>query len=376
MKKALAILMVLALVASAATAEITFGAWGRGIFVPVQNSGLENVDSITTINKTWEGKNDTSGLALTSDPRVGFTVAGNSDNVGFQVDIYADGDIARGDQAKIWVKPMDMVTMQMGKFFDDTLRGNTAFGSFNWLRAYGGGEGEDITFTRIASGDHDKNWNSGQGFEVAVKPNEALFVALALTGLESGVKTEDITDGMQIAAGYTIDGIGQIRAQYFSEYLTDPDDATKIIADGTVEVAFKLTAVENLYADFGFRMFTEKKGKNANEAKTLSAYANYKVDAATIHALAIYNMNATADDKASMNIAAGVDYALDGGIGVEADVRYYNKEWDKQGDAKAATSFFAGVKKGYSNGLMGAGFEVISAEKTGYAIPVRFEYSF
>lgn len=372
MKKALAILMILALVGSAAFAEITFGAWGRGIFVPVQNTGADDnaataVDesaSFASIGKTWDGAN--------SDPRVGFSVMGNSDNVGFQVDIYADGGIARGDQAKIWVKPMDMVTVQMGKFFDDTLRGNAAFGSFNWVRKYGAGEGEDITFTRICSGDDNKNWNSEQGFEIALKPNDALFAAVAFCGI-SATPTEDLADGMQLAAGYTIEGMGQIRAQYFSKYLTTADGTD---ADGTVEVAFKLTAVENLYADFGFRMFTNSDGMNANDTKDISAYANYKVDAATIHALVMYTLNATADDNA-YNVGVGVDYNLDGGLTVEADVRYYDAvraAGDPDGDAK--TTFFAGLKKGFSNGLIGAGFEYATATDSAYAIPVRMEYWF
>lgn len=372
MKKALAILMILALVGSAAFAEITFGAWGRGLFVPLQNTGADGAENMANIAKSWDN-------SLTN-PRVGFSVMGNSDNVGFQIDIYADnsgaddnGSLVRGDQAKIWVKPMDKVTVTLGKFFDDTLRGNGTFGSFDWLRAYGGGEGEDFTFTRICSGDDNKNWNSEQGFEVAVKPTDAIFAAVAFCGLDKqATQTADLTDGMQIAGGYTIEGIGQIRAQYFSQYLAT-ETAGEYDADGTVEVAFKLTAVENLYADFGFRMFTNSDSKNANDTKDINAYANYKVDAATIHVLVAYTLNATADDNA-YNFGAGVDYNLDGGITLQGDVRYYNDI--RNGGTDAKTTFFAGVKKGFSNGLIGAGFEYMTAGDAGYAIPVRLEYWF
>jgi hypothetical protein len=373
MKKALAILMILALVGSAAFAEITFGAWGRGIFEPVYNSGVSGEKAVSRLGKSWTNYGDVN--SNDNKPRVGFTVAGNSDNVGFQFDIYGDATV--GDQLKIWVKPVSNVTVVMGKFFDDTLRGNGAFGSFNWDRSVGAGEGEDVTFHRMASGYQDKNWDSAyDGFMVTAAPTDAIFVAAALSHI-NGVKNEDMMSNLQIAGGYTIADIGQIRAQYYSAPKTV---GTDIKADGTIEVAFKLTAVENLYADFGFRMFTLKDGKNANEEKDLSAYANYKVDAATIHALAIFKMNgdvnADGDKVSPFNLGAGVDYSLDGGIGVEADVRYYDKNWDKAGDGKAATAFFAGVKKGFSNGLIGLGFEVLNASNTAYAIPVRMEYWF
>ncbi|HOT63627.1 MAG TPA: hypothetical protein PLU93_12265, partial [Treponemataceae bacterium] len=88
MKKALAILMIFALVASVAVAEITLSGWGRGIFAPVMNSGADddpatlNVDESETfarIGKSWDG--------VASDPRIKFSVNGNSDNVGFQFEI-------------------------------------------------------------------------------------------------------------------------------------------------------------------------------------------------------------------------------------------------------------------------------------------------
>lgn len=350
MKKALAILMILALVGSAAFAEITFGAWGRGVFVPVQNSGATDEDSTATNKASWGGA-----------PRIGFTISGVSDNVGFQADMNVDGGkVSCGDQQKIWVKPVSMLTLTIGNAYDDTLRGNAAFGSFNWDRDMGTWTGEDVTFTRIATAAASKG-PYGQGMIAAIKPNDAIYAAVAFCDVNGGL-TENLTKNIQVAGGYTVDGIGQIRAQYYSAYVAD-DTA------GTVEVAFKLTAVENLYADFGLRMFTNKDLQG--ETKTISAYANYKVDAATIHGLVIYDLN---EDDDGYNIAAGVDYSLDGGIGVAADVRYTNDI--KSGGDDATTTFFAGVTKGFSNGKIGAGVEVKSSTDTGYSIPVVFEYWF
>jgi len=287
MKKALAILMIFALVASVAVAEISVGAWGRGMFAFVSDSE----DTYTTNSTSWGGD---WGAA----PRIGFTLAGNSDNVGVQADINVDGgSLNMGDNQYIWVKPMDMLKISLGNMYDDTLRGNAAFGSFDWLRpVVGAGEGEDVTFSRIGMN------RGGQNFEVAIQPMDAFYAAVYLANVGSGFNSpnlaENLTKNMQIAAGYTIEGTGQIRAQ-FLQAGTNAEDT------GVVEVAFKLTMIENLYADFGFAMPLDT--DVSGDYKKIAAYANYAVDAAKIHFLAIYNL---LEDDDSFNIAAGVDYDM------------------------------------------------------------------
>jgi len=364
MKKALAILMIFALVASVAFAEVSIGAWGRGIFVPVQANNHGD-DNMTSVQRTWDGGNWTT-YDQDAMARIGFTVAGNSDNVGFQVDLRADGALELNDVAKIWVKPMDMVTLTMGQYFDDTLRGNTAFGSFDWLRAYGNNNGEDITFTRISSSANNKNYEVDPGFLITARPVDALFVAVNFA--DAYGLTENLFNKIQVQFGYDIDGIGLFRAQYYSQELGDD-------ADATMEVAFKLTMVENLYADFGFRMFLNDDPGALGEAKEkdVSAYAKYSMDAIVLHAQTIFKLM---DDDNAYTFGAGVDYDMGDGIGVQADVHYFNDVWGKQTAGETAITFFAGVKKGFSNGLVGAGFQVESSDETAWAIPVRMEYWF
>jgi len=391
--------MIFALVASVAFAEVSIGAWGRGLFIPVKNSGASSEDSTAINQASWGGA-----------PRIGFTIAGNSDNAGFQIDANADGGkMSLGDQQKIWVKPMDMLTISIGNVFDDTLRGNAAFGSFNWSREYGTWTGEDVTFTRVSTANafaHDdlpihyestegqsvdsvtpgrdiKNGSYGQGFVVSVAPMDALYAVVAFTGITEGTLSENLMKNMQIAAGYTIDGIGQIRAQYKANFIpetelefVDDDGANPNVTIewdeetvGMVEVAFKLTMVENLMVDFGFRMWTNEDVQG--ETKTLSLYGNYKMDALTLHLLTIYDLN---EDDDGYNIGAGVDYDLGDGIGIAGDIRYSNDI--KAGGDDALVTFFAGVTKGFSNGKIGAGLQIKSAEDTGYAIPVLMEYWF
>jgi hypothetical protein len=368
MKKALAILMVLAMVTgvafaqdAAAPAAITIGGWGRGVFLPVINTGAEDEDSTADTKSSWNGS-----------PRVGFTVAGNSENIGFQIDLNADGKLDTasdndylgfGDQAKIWAKPIANVKLELGRVYDDTLRGNGTIGVFDWYRPFGTWTGEDLTFDRISTGSY--------GFAVSATPVTGLFAAVALKDVNGGL-TENLFSNAQYAAGYTIDGIGQIRAQYISAY-----DATADDTQGNFQVAFKVTAVENLYADIGFKMNTNN-DMDVEETKTVAAYANYKVAAATIHALANVNMYKEADTK--MEFGVGANYGLQDNIGIAADVRYFNDaasgSLDEDLDPVAKTTVFAGITKGFGNGVIGIGVEIMSAADMGYAIPIRMEYSF
>lgn len=368
MKKALAILMVLAMVTGVAFAQdapaaaaITVSGWGRGVFLPVMNSGAEDEDSTADTKSSWAGS-----------PRVGFTVAGNSENVGFQIDLNADGALNTdatdnflgfGDQQKIWVKPIAIVKLELGRVYDDTLRGNGTFGVFDWYRPYGTWTGEDLTFDRISTGSY--------GFAVSATPVPGLFAAVALKDVNGGL-TENLFKNAQYAAGYTIEGVGQIRAQYISAY-----DATADDSQGNFQVAFKVTAVENLYADVGFKMNTNA-DLDAEETKTVAAYANYKVAAATIHALATVNLYAEADT--AMEFGVGANYGLEGGVGLAADVRYFNDAAsgavDEDLDPIAKTTVFAGITKGFSNGVFGVGVEIMSADNLGFAIPIRMEYWF
>jgi hypothetical protein len=369
MKKALAILMIFALVASVAMAEVTVGAWGRGIFVPASDTGADGSVLEATEKATWGGS-----------PRVGFTVSGSSDNVGFVVELKADydatdADLLLNDQQKIWVKPIDMLKFSLGRVEVDTLRGNAAFGSFNWDRDFGANEGEDVTFTRISTGvGGNKTWNPALGFVTEVTPMDALFIGIAFCdvtdeqGAAPGGRTTNLFKNIQVAAGYTIEGIGQIRAQYIGEGRVPDADGIYEENAAIMEMAFKFTMIENLYADVGFRMPLDT--DLSGEWKNIALYANYKVAGAVIHALGIFMLG---DSDNAMNFAAGVDYEVSG-IGLEADLRYYNDIWTGSGDARIA--FFVGAKKGFSNGLIGAGLEIESEADMGWAIPIRMEYWF
>lgn len=371
MKKALAILMIFALVASVAVAEVSIGAWGRGIFLPVINGPDTTTTDTAPSWGGWPG----------DEARIGFTLAGNSDNVGFQIDGNVDGgNFSVGDQQKIWVKPMDMVTIQLGRIYDDTLRGNAAFGAFNWYRALGnrdGSDGEDVTFSRIGIE------GSREGFEVAVTPMDPLYVALYFYGLDKD-HTSDMVAHMQAALGYTIDGIGQFKAQIYTAEASSDAEGKVEDMQTTIEVAFNYTGMENLFVELGFKMPTNNdvltpvtvQGMTASveEYKKIALYAKYNMDAMTFHLTSINQMFKAIDTEVLYKVIAGLDYDLGDGVGVEADVSYQGVTID---DVDGVVTFFAGAKKGFSNGVIGAGIQVLNDGSDSYVgIPVRMEYWF
>jgi len=384
MKKALAILAALALVASAASAEITIGGWGRGIFA-VSNSGADNATTWVGNMPSWDwGGKDAQGAG---GARIGVTLAGSADKVGFQIDLTGDGgSINAGDQQLIWVKPVDMIKLSLGRVQVDTLRGNAGFGSYNWYRAYGesrGLYGEDFIFFRLSTGiGANKESNNRQGMIIEITPVEGLFIGVALrnvtgTAVNDGSGTDKawhtnqidlVLPNGQYQVGYTIAGIGTIRAQYIGLFNYDTG---KNVSD--IEAAFKLTAVENLLVDVGYHMNLAE-----NTDKLISLYANYKAGAATIHALGRVSLPGTGSNM-GIYAGAGLDYGFDGGIGINADVRYSNKYDQNMAAASTANdkiTFMVGVTESLGNGLIGIGFEGSKEADFGYSIPVRFEYCF
>ncbi len=353
MKKALAILMVLALVGTAAFAEITIGGFGRGMFVFSSDAS----ETYTSAETSWG-----------ATPRFGMSFAGKSDSVGFIIDINSDGGAtpSLGDNQQIWVKPIEMVTVRIGNIYDDTLRGNACFGTWDWIRRYGPNVGEDAIFSRLGA----KRSSNTDNFEISVKPVDAFYAAVYFSGIGTpGAEalSETLFDDVQIAAGYTIDGIGQAKAQLIRY-------TAGLEVGNTIEVAFDYTAIENLFVSVGFKMETNDA---INEDKIINLYGKYTMDAFTFH-LGSYNtiMTIPVIDETEVNytIAVGLDYALDGGIGISGEVSYAGTTAD---GVDGTFTVFGGVNKGFSNGGIGAGVEILNdGSDTVWAIPVRLQYFF
>jgi hypothetical protein len=350
MKKTLGILAIFALVATAAFAEVTFGAWGRGLFVPVEGTSESTTYDTTT---SWGADN----------ARVGATIAGSTEagDIGFQIDFNGDGaSIGAGDNQFIWAQPIEGLRLAVGKIEDNTLRGDETFGGFNWLRsASNSWTGEGITFARTDADDGDNS----QGAEI--KYQGYGFTAIAMIRDPSGLTNDDgdaydfadMFSDMNFDAAYTIEDIGMVKAGIHSNL----DDS------GFYQVAFDLKAVEKLGASFGIKLPQDADVSGYNYV--VSASGNYTIDAAKLH---FYGIETLTDGDNTTNAAIGADYGFDM-YGLSSDLTIA-----KTGDADATIGGTIGIVKNLSSGCVGVAFQ---ANKTGdadaiFAIPVKVEYWF
>lgn len=395
MKKIISVLTGLALVAGAAMADgITFGSWGRGLWNVAANSGD---DVVTDMHQSW------GGLA----PRTGIGVSGSTENVGFAVDMHANGDsgISLGDNALIWVKPIEQIKIVAGKKDQNELRGDAAFGLWNWDRigAAGAMGLEGWTFPDV----FDEN-----GVAVVAYPIDGLTVGagipLSLNG--TGATLENTyAHGANYAAAYAIDGIGTVKAAYMTK-ATAKDKDGKDKDYGVIAAAFDLTMVDGLYASVGAQIptahvFTSLDLKNPMNPKVtdvptvVNAYARYSLDALAVHLAVGTKLNtfdvkkalkgddAALDGQVGFAIGAGADYSLDNGIGFFGDVRYANGIYmaNTSADKSDCLTLGLGVEKNFSNGKIGIAFEGATNGNRRYTyednafaweIPVKVEYCF
>ena len=389
MKKTLIAVAAAAALTTSAFAEVTFGGWGRAIWAPVASMGG---DAITFTSTSWGG-----------DGRIGFGMDFTSENVDMHADFKLEDNKAEiNDQLKVVVRPIENLSISIGKLQDDTLRGDCCYGSWNWLRPnwLGGmsgksykAEDEGLTFSRTID---------LKGVAVKATPVEGLVILAGIPVAVNGYGDENIgNDGdnrlaetaykaAKVGFGYTIDGIGQIKAQFLGK---GPNSDYGEDDTGDLEVAFKLSAVENLSAEVGFKMQLKDNSDEANKLVALGA--RYQVnDACAVAASAAVTLYGNSDYDPSMAFGAGVDYALDNGIGLCADVRVAMP----QNDIDPSIGFLLGASKGFSNGKLSVGFQGVSVaenSKTGlcgamkpakdgveevdgfvWAVPVCFEFSF
>ena len=359
MKKTLiAVAAAAALTATSAFAEITFGAWLRTLTAPVASNGEDTV--VGTANSWGYG-------ARTA--RIDINGVSEDGKAGFAMSVFNDMsmDIAAGDRAVLWVKPVDMIKISVGKYDspDNGLRGDFCYGSWNWLRPGNWGfDGEGLTFDGI--------WRKGMMIEA--DPIEGLhaFVVIPMEDANADSyykKAEDAYRNVQIGFGYAIDGVGKLKAQYIGDdsYITDAEgDRDETKTTGQIGVAFDLNAVENLYVTVGARFGIADKDYAPGYLKmAFTAGASYQVsDAMKFSVDGGYKQYqdkvvGKAGDKKDNEffVGAGVDYTIMDGLNLAADVRYKNIGYGEEGD-DGAISFLVGVNKSVSsNGSLGIGFQ-------------------
>lgn len=394
MKKVITVAALAAAVAGLASADISFGSWGRGLWITAANSG--DGDIVTDVHQSWGG----------DAPRTALAVSGDSDNVGFKLDIHSNGGgINQGDNAYIWVKPIEQVKLYMGKMDVNALRGDVAYGLWNWDRLGCvdkriGGEG--WTFPAFVK---------GSGVSIQATPVEGLtLVADIPLYLDGTAKKFSDTYGRsaKYAAAYDIKDVGTFKLGLETQLRKTKTDETESKENVQIDVAFDVSAVENASISVGARIPTLNgavKWEENGETKTgynnpyVTLGGSYKADALTAHLLAGVAINAAdakenKDDALGFSFGVGADYDLGEGLGVFADVRYANGIWMNSTSADNSDNlvFGLGVEKGWSNGKIGIAFEgstnsngryeykddkgADKADAFAWEIPVKFEYWF
>jgi hypothetical protein len=379
MKKALVLLLILAVVGVTAFAEakVSVGGWGRLGYVFAQGSNSVTVP----IANSFPGWGATGG-------HVGIGINGSSDNVGFTLNINADGSnttigaasyddngvlstdnttftiptVNVGDQAKIWIKFMDMITLQIGKVQGDTLRGkigdNGSGGAFG-VSSFGN---QDDIFQRF----YPK-----AGLLLDINPVEGLYIGAALDAGaqdDAGVATTAAAIGaIQIGAGYTIKDIGMIRAQYIGS-------GNKTTAK-YFQAAFAFTGVPGLTADLGAKV---QINADLKEKTHILLGVGYGIDALSLTARVKADLgeSSTGNTDTDLGVYLEAAYAVASPVtvGLQASL-----DLPKDANTLALMPY---LKFGYSNGFVSAGFAYKTGLSTGnntsnsWAIPVFAEYWF
>ena len=372
MKKTLiAVAAAAALTATSAFAEITFGAWLRVLASPVASTGK---DVIAGVENSWGWGARTARININGTSEDG--------KAGFVMGVYNDFEsgLGQGDDAYLWVKPVDTVKVSVGKFDSPTngLRGDFCYGSWNWLRPFNWvRDGEGLTFDGI--------WRSG--LMVEADPMDGLH-AFAVIPMSSSYKSaEETYRNIQVGFGYTIEGVGKLKAQFIgdygyttkkkpaSTYHFDTETGTGTLDDdvaydkdqdkttGQIGVAFDITAIENLYVTVGARFGIADKDYARDYLKMeFSAGASYQVSETMKFSVdgdykQYQDKVLAGGDDSLFSVGAGVDFTVMDGLAAVADVRYMSNKYGKDGD-DGAISFLVGVNKSVSsNGSLGIGFQ-------------------
>jgi hypothetical protein len=336
-------------------ASISFGGWGRVGWAPLVFTG--GWDDSKNESENYVGVGSGPGWNGIGGA-VGFEVHGKNapETIGFDAKLRYDptsavGWFANDNTADVWVKPFgDILTIRGGMFQEDSLRGKV--GGLQEAFVVGGQTGdEDTIFKRFESG--------VMGAHFKLQPISALQIHALIgsngtygNGAAYADGAADTFAAGQYGFGYTIDSIGFVRFQfqggkYGKGYWGKDDDGKDVLKGNSfisstndwnqIQLAFQLTAVENLNLDFGFTLPLEIKVVEKDDK--VVGYSDLTTKDSTY--------------QAPMVIALGANYtAGDLGVLVRFDTKLSEKKVVKDG---AETT----------RGLVGLAFSVQPSYKLG-----------
>ena len=273
--------------------------------------------------------------------------------------------IEDGDEANLWVKPLDIVKVSYGYYDNNTLRGDLCYGSWNWLRPTSSwlAEDEGLLMTGLSG--------KAKGLLGEITPMEELYIQL-FAPIASETKADATYKNIRAGFAYTIPGTAKIKAQYIGKGAGSVDEVKD--ADGNVttpkkdgnsncdiEAEVDVLAVENLFLGVGLQYHSVKDGKDlkADQMK-IALGATYQVNEdLKVSASGAFFTNYDSKVDSRFQAGAGVDYNLGDGLAANADFRYLSKAgYDgTKADNSDHIAFSAGIQKGFSNGYIGVAFQ-------------------
>ena len=405
MKKIVGIIAAAAL-ATSAFAEISISSWNRKTFEPLHYDG----DTLRSFSGAGWGMGDGNA------GRSGLSFSASTENAGIAIDINAENGVSTGDNALVWVKPVDMLTVKFGQINNNWGRLDHCFGTWG-LSRFGLG---DAYYGEGIGGIGRKN---GEGVNVSLQPVEGFVIdyeanfggstATYAFDPTSGGSTKTVTysnnhayevmwENSSTMIGYQAD-FGFIRAIINGEapvkYSVKDDDKKPA---ATIAVAADITAVENLTLKFGVKLPTFLKTENSYVNAVVGA--DYTLDALSLHANAVLNVlpKKVNDDgdvelgNIGATFGAGIDYAFNDVFTLVTDVRFKTWTNDNSAAVKAGTTdeikledpgfaAYLGLKQQLTNAAFNFGVEfgkrLMANQATGkdeftFSVPMTIEVSF
>ena len=352
MKKIVGIIAAAAL-ATTAFAEINIGSWSRGAFVPVATDGDGNVNAFEGANWDNSGLPDDNGYAYGVRTGLGFSAA--SENAGVVFDVFGSAGttgpgLGIGDNAYVWVKPVEMLRVAFGKFDNNWGRTDVCFGNYDHAMRY----------RALPNGEGIGAWRDhyGTGVNITLQPVEGLVIDYQGGFGEAGERAyKTLWHHADIMVGYQAD-FGFIRAIVAPQNpgLNKDGDSIEWMKIG---VGADITAVENLTITAGVTIPTSFNGftgvtktttytANDWEIKkdgtiglkegvtgsteyetsgftgviTIGAGAHYNLDPITIHGFVTSKLFPDSEEAAK-SLAKGDDYSIDSfGVALAAGVDF------------------------------------------------------
>jgi hypothetical protein len=360
MKKLIALSIVLTVLASAAFAlddALSIGGSASGTFVPIR---VVDVDGAVDIPGTDKDESAATVYAGVGDlPKAEFTLKAEWEKIGGSGTFNINGGGAEkvtGGDAFVWIKPWgDVLMLKAGKFGDGTLEGKV------------GGADFDYTVPVKGGGDIFSNFSAdGNGTELVLKPLEGLYIAAMLNGIFPkktdngwvGIEAKHMYQKIQVGVGYEIANIGHARVQFKGDNGTvvfGEPESLKFIAEGVlpsanapkVEVAFALTAVENLTVDLGAKIWFAAKNY-------LDPTTPYEYD---------YKEHDDLSYTKPLGISLGAQYTLDdfsirGRVDTEIGAKLTSKFMGQEFTGKSGLALNAHLTPTYNLGFAKVGAEI------------------